>query len=294
MIPFKILVPNDQDPNSWFLFINDSLKKVNLEFDLLIVDLNSIEFLDTDDLVVLACLLDSFFNVGKKINFINGNESLLNHLNNIKFKNYWNPEFNRDRFTVTNNATTLCLWHISKEMITDYTTYATRYYNGIFKDKDLVPLSSNLTEIFNNIFDHSCSSVNGYVITEYFADKNILSFSVCDFGIGIAESLNKYYLEKGEQTLPDSEAIKKSLIIGVSTHSTPQNRGFGLGNVLDFTENFNGTLCIYSNNGYLEKSANEEYFLLTTNYNFLGTLIKVEISTLELEKMDYENILNEW
>ena len=33
-----------------------------IEFDSLIVDLNSITFLDTDDLVVLACLLDSFYN----------------------------------------------------------------------------------------------------------------------------------------------------------------------------------------------------------------------------------------
>ena len=294
MIGLKIIVPNDNESTSWFLFINDSLKKVNLEFDNLIVDLNNIKFLDTDDLVALACLLDSFFNAGKKIEFINGDDSLLCHLENIKFKNYWNSNFNRDKFTVTNNATTLCLWHISKTMITDYTTYATQYYNSIFKDKDLVPLSSNLTEVFNNIFDHSFSSVNGYVITEYFSDKNILSFSVCDFGIGIAESLNKYYTEKGEKTLIDSEAIKKSLVTGVSTHSTPQNRGFGLGNVLDFTENFNGYLCIYSNNGYLEKRAGEDYSLMTTNFNFLGTLVKVEISTLELEKIDTENILNEW
>ncbi|MCY1234088.1 hypothetical protein D9M72_466590 [compost metagenome] len=179
-------------------------------------------------------------------------------------------------------------------MITDYTTNAKRYFNGIFKDKDLVPLSSNLTEVFNNIFDHSCSSVNGYVITEYFPEKNLLSFSVCDFGIGIAESLNKYYVEKGKEPLSDSEAIKESLITGVSTHSTPQNRGFGLGYVLEFTEGYNGSLNIYSNNGSLYKEAGENYDLEDTNFNFLGTLIKVEISTLELEKIDDENVLNEW
>ncbi len=291
---FVISVPNDSDPNSWFLFINDSLKKINLEFDILIVDFNTIDFLDTDDLVVLACLLDSFFNAGKRINYMNGTESLLTHLDDIRFKEYWNPPFNRDKFTVTNNNTTLCLWHISKEMITDYTTYATQYYNSIFKDRDLIPLSSNLTEVFNNIFDHSHSSVNGYVITEYFADKNILSFSVCDFGIGIAESLNKYYLERNKDILSDSEAIQQSLITGVSTHSTPQNRGFGLGNVLEFTECYNGSLNIYSNNGSLYKQAKVNYILRDTNFNFLGTLIKVEINTLELSKIDDENILNEW
>ena len=294
MKELKIYVPNDHTSESWFSFINDSLKMVNLEFDDLIVDLNRITFLDTDDIVVLACLLDSFANSGKKIKFENGNESLLNHLDNIKFKNYWNPEFNRDRFTVTNNDTTLCLWHISKEMIVQYTTYATRYYKGIFKDKDLVLLSLNLTEVFNNIFDHSYSSVKGYIITEYFPEKNILSFSVCDFGIGIAESMNRYNISINKMQTPDSEAIKGALITGISSHSTPQNRGFGLGNVLDFTENYKGTLSITSNNGYLMKKFDEDYDLIETDIHFLGTLIKVEINTLELEKIDEEMEINEW
>jgi hypothetical protein len=294
MTKLKICVPNDHTSESWFSFINDSLKLVNLDFDDIIIDLNTITFLDTDDIVALACLLDSFANSGKTIMFENGDDLLLTYLENIKFKNYWNPEFNRDRFTVTNNDTTLCLWHISKEMIVDYTTYATRYYKGIFKDKDLVLLSLNLTEVFNNIFDHSYSSVNGYIITEYFPEKNILSFSVCDFGIGIAESMNKYNKSINKMQTQDSIAIKGALITGVSSHSTPQNRGFGLGNVLDFTENYKGALTIFSNNGYLCKIFGEEYDLIETEFNFLGTLIKVEINTLELEKIDEEDEIFDW
>ncbi|RKS15777.1 ATP-binding protein [Flavobacterium sp. 120] len=294
MTKLKICVPNDHTSESWFSFINDSLKLVNLDFDDIIIDLNTITFLDTDDIVALACLLDSFANSGKTIKFENGDDSLLTYLENIKFKNYWNPEFNRDRFTVTNNDTTLCLWHISKEMIVDYTTYATRYYKGIFKDKDLVLLSLNLTEVFNNIFDHSYSSVNGYIITEYFPKKNILSFSVCDFGIGIAESMNRYNKSINKMQTQDSIAIKGALITGVSSHSTPQNRGFGLGNVLDFTENYKGALTIFSNNGYLCKIFGEEYDLIETEFNFLGTLIKVEINTLELEKIDEEDEIFDW
>jgi hypothetical protein len=124
--------------------------------------------------------------------------------------------------------------------------------------------------------------------------KNILSSSICDFGIGISESLNNFNKEKNKEILVDCEAIKKCLVTGLSTHSTPQNKGFGLANVLDFTENFNGSLHIYSNYGYLQKPSKQEYELIPTNFNFLGTLIKVEISTLKLEKMDDENILNQW
>jgi hypothetical protein len=64
MIPLVITEPNNHDSESWFLFINDSLKEVNLDFSVITIDLNTIEFLDTDDLVVIACLLDSFLNTG--------------------------------------------------------------------------------------------------------------------------------------------------------------------------------------------------------------------------------------
>ena len=287
-----IKVPNNGDPNLWFKFINESILKLKSEIEFLTVDFNTVSILYPDDLVVLACLLDLYHNKKVKINFVNGLPYLKRHLKNIKFKKYWNEDFNRDKFTLTYTNKTLCLWHICPEMLTSYCIEAKKFYETVFlKDKDAVPLTKNLSEIFNNIFHHSESDVNGYIITQYFPKKNLLSFSVCDFGIGIANCLNNYYIKKGKVKITDSQAIRKSLNYGESSYSTIQNKGFGLSDVLDFTENFKGTLTIYSNNGYLEKKFDEDFILIETGHNFLGTLIKVEVNTLEFDKIDEENII---
>jgi anti-sigma regulatory factor (Ser/Thr protein kinase) len=291
MNSITIKVPNNGDPNLWFKFINESISKLDLNFQKLIVDFNTVPFLDTDDFVVLACLLELFYNKKIKIEFLNG-KKIKNHLSGIKFKKYWTDGFNRDKFTLTHNKNTLCLWHICPEMLTDYSTYAKKYYERLFlKDKDSVPLTKNLSEIFNNIFHHSKSEVNGYIITQYFHNTNKLSFSVCDFGIGIANCLNNYYTREGKDNVTDSNAIKKSLDYGESSYSTIQNKGFGLSDVLDFTQSFKGTLSIYSNNGFLLKKFDEDFILIETGHNFYGTLIKVEVNTLEFDKIDEESII---
>lgn len=290
MSSLKIKIPNNGNPKYWFKFINKYISNVDLNVESIIIDFNTVNFLDTDDIVILACLFDVFFEKGIKISFINGGPYLKKHLSGIKFMKYWTEGFDRDKFTVTHNKNTLCLWHISPLMITDYSQYAKKYYEEtFFNGKDLLPLTSNMSEIFNNIFDHSFSPVNGYIITQYSKGPKKISFSVCDFGIGIANSLNDYYEKKGMSRISDSHAIRKSLDTGVSAFTTSKNKGFGLSNVLDFTENFKGELSIYSNNGYLYKQSDEDFYLLETGYNFSGTLIKVEVSSKEFDKIDNEN-----
>lgn len=286
-----IKIPPNGDPKYWFKFINKYIIGSQTEISNLIIDFNTVNFLDTDDIVLLACLLDLYYREDLNIKFINGTAYLNKHLSGIKFKKYWSKDFNRDKFTFTYNENTLCLWHISPGMISDYSQYAKKYYERIpdFKGKDLIPLTSNMSEIFNNIFDHSFSKVNGYIITQYSNGPKKISFSVCDFGIGIAKSLNDYYEKKGENRISDSLAIKNSLITGVSSFTTDRNRGFGLSHVLNFTEHFDGEISIHSNNGYLNKKSKENYFLKETGYNFSGTLIKVEINSAEFEEIDEES-----
>lgn len=288
----NIYVPNDAKPESWFKFLIDSREIINQNLDEIVLDFNTVDYLHTDDIVVLGCLIDMIFNKKIKITFINGTKRLKNHLKKIKFKKYWTDDFNRDKFTLVGTKNILCLWHISEEMISTYSEHAKQYFEkNFFNNKDLLPLSTNLSELFNNIFDHSKSEVNGYIIMQYYPKNNRLSFSICDFGIGIADRLNKYYTENNKPVKEDSEVLKESLITGVSSFTTARNRGFGLSNVLNFTESFEGILTIISNNGCLIKEFDKEYRLLETDYNFKGTLIKAEVNTLTFEEKDEEEYI---
>lgn len=284
MSNYTLKVPSSQQAEDWFYFIRESLRHTE-GVSQLIVDFNDVRFMDTDDFVVLACLIESFHIKGCDIKFIGGTEGFNNHLFNIKFKEYWKGGFDRNRFTLSYNQTTLCLWKISESMIYSYSMYARQYFERFAKDKDLIPLASNMDEVFNNIFDHSKSPVTGYIITQYYPKNNKLSFSVCDFGIGIPTSINESDIEK-ESDLEDWKAILKSLEKGFSVNSTPRNRGFGLNNILEFTESSNGRLLIISNNGIVEKKSGEMYRAGSSDFNFKGTLVKVEVDLNAFEEKD--------
>jgi len=102
MRSYTLKVPSSQKAEDWFYFIRSSLKQTE-DVSQLIIDFNNVKFLDTDDFVVLACLIESFFIKGCAIKFIGGTDGFNNHLINIKFKEYWKDDFNRDKFTLSYN-----------------------------------------------------------------------------------------------------------------------------------------------------------------------------------------------
>jgi len=284
MKKYILKVPSSQKAEDWFNFIRECLKHTE-DVSQLVVDFNDVRFMDTDDFVVLACLIESFYINGCNISFIGGTDGFNHHLYNIKFKEYWKHGFDRNKFTLSHNMTTLCLWKISEDMIYSYSMYAHQYFERFAKNKDLIPLASNIDEVFNNVFDHSKSPITGYIITQYYPKNNKLSFSVCDFGIGIPTSIKEATTEY-ESDFYDWKAILKSLEKGFSINSTPRNRGFGLNNILEFTESSNGRLFIISNDGIVEKKAGEMYHAGSEGFNFSDTLVKVEVDLNTFENKD--------
>lgn len=277
-------IPPSQKTDDWFRFVRESLD-YPMKVDSLIVDFNNVRFMETDHFVILACLIESFYIKKCSVRFVGGTEGFNNHLFNIKFKEYWKEGFDRSKFTLSYNQTTLCLWKISKNMIYSYSMYARQYFERFTNNKDLIPLSSNMDEVFNNIFDHSQSPVTGYIITQYYPKNNKISFSVCDFGIGIPTSISNSEIENIGK-YEDWKAILKSLEKGFSIKSTPRNRGFGLNNLLELTESSNGILQIISNDGLVFKKSGEMYKAGNLDFKFKGTLVKVEVDLNTFEDKD--------
>ena len=88
-----IKIPPNGDPKYWFKFINKYIIGSQTEISNLIIDFNTVNFLDTDDIVLLACLLDLYYREDLNIKFINGTAYLNKHLSGIKFKKYWSKDF---------------------------------------------------------------------------------------------------------------------------------------------------------------------------------------------------------
>lgn len=292
----RLIIPSD-DLYNWIDFVNEAREFAYDNTDVVIIDFNTLKFMLPRNITMLACLLE-FINENYKVvyKFVNGKEILRDHLINIKFTEYWNLGFERDKYTSSDNDTTLCLWQISSNMIDNYGIQAREYYSRrYFQKLDLIPFSAILVEVFNNIFNHSNSSIRGYVLTQYFPKTKKMSISVCDFGEGIPTSINKYNEIKGQVLFrPDSFAILKVLEKGISARSIPRNAGLGLYTVLDFVNNTNGTLTILSNNGYYKMKSSYNPVTRDLNTKFGGTLINIDIDTNYFELVNDEDLVYEF
>ncbi len=293
---YTLKVPRTDYNLEWMRFGNVIFEFGFQRHSNITVDFGTINFLSPAQFVLLTCIVEHLYvNFECIISFVGGTRFFNQHLENIKFRNYWTSDFSREDFTPSYNNTTLCPWHISKNMIDQYGQQTQKYFSKrYFYGKDLQPLAHSLVEVFNNIFDHAQSPIHGYVITQYFPNLNKLTFAVCDFGQGIPTSINRFLSLRGDLPLEENLAIEKALERGMTIKSVPNNAGFGLSNVLDFTENSNGQLSIFSNAGYYIKKYDVSKKSGILSYPFNGTLIVVDIDTTTFDDFDSEDEIYEF
>ncbi len=261
--------------------------KILQEGDSAYIDLSLIDFMRPEALVILSCIIEELH--CRKITVTCKNQkNVAQYLETINFFDYWKKDFNRDNFNYNRNSNYVGLWKVKQEKIYDYANYAQLFFSRFFPGKDLSPFYLNLSEVFNNIFDHSQSPIDGFVITQYYEKRNRLKIAICDFGIGIPTKINNYRLSQGKNKVGDLEAIELSLVDKFSTKSQPRNKGLGLNTILRDITASKGYLKIISNNGFLffNDTSYKKYKLAQ---QFEGTLIIIELDTRTLEDKEKEN-----
>ncbi|WP_185113978.1 ATP-binding protein [Fulvivirga imtechensis] len=240
----------------------------------------------------IACLIEEYAKQNISIEFRNNNNQ---YLKDVRFSDYWTENFDRDRFTPTFINTALCLWHISKEMMFNYAFQAQRYYETHYFDGlTLDPMNTAMGEIFNNIFDHSRSTIQGYVFTQYYQKKEKIVTSVCDFGIGIPNAVNEMWKREKGVLLSDESALRIALRKRFTTQSTPNNKGFGLDNLKSIANALKGRLNIISNYAsYIQYPTGINTYE-TKNISFPGTLVSLELDCRYLPEMEQEIVDDEF
>lgn len=255
----------------------------------LLVDFSSTFFLEPFHLVSLACLIEEYHIKGAKVTFRSGGFALDKYLTNIDFYNYWEPGFDRHTYTHTTISTNLCLWKISSELIDSYANEARTYFErNYFSGKDLEAFSITLKEVFNNIYDHADSPVEGYVLTQFYPKKKEILTSVCDFGVGIPTKINEMWHNNKGVMLSQENALRAAFRRKVSSRSTPQNRGMGLSYLLSNVKALKGSLRVYTNNVFLFHDTSTELHIYKSNQKFPGTLINIKFNTENLPPMEEE------
>lgn len=150
----------------------------------------------------------------------------------------------------------------------------------------MAELKTCLSELFNNIADHTDSGV-GSIFAQWYPNKGSLEICIADFGQGIPATVGRMV-----DGLSDSEAIAKAFEDGFSSRSLPTNRGVGLHilqqNVVD---NMSGTLkCLSAGGGLtIKKVGNLVRKVPYSVQGFCpGTMIEMRFRTDLLYQADEE------
>ncbi|MCC7246679.1 MAG: ATP-binding protein, partial [Saprospiraceae bacterium] len=215
------------------------------------------------------------------------NYAVKEYLSDIKFSDFWKDGFDKTEYAQSGKSKNLRLWKVEPGRITPYVTHVQNYFEANFlSDKNVGPLYVTLSEVFNNIQDHSNSKVSGFTTCQYYPKSDKIKIAVCDFGIGIPTKI-KNFLGKSDSDMPDNVALEKAFEKKFSTQSTPQNRGFGLDTLLSIVKTLDGSVKIFSNKAMLTTNGTD-FDSRILNHDFRGTIFEIVLNTLKFDEKEEE------
>ena len=164
---------------------------------------------------------------------------------------------------------------------------------GVFEDyvdrqleaKDLPEMSlkaskvfkTKVFEIYQNAVSHSESAIGVFVCGQFFPNKSRLDFTITDAGIGIRETVRRYFNDSG---IGSVRSLKWALQPHNTTRRGPQPGGLGLGLLQEFSRLNGGKIQIASRRGFYEYDGGGEIFC-KMSADFPGTAVTIEINTAD-------------
>lgn len=131
-------------------------------------------------------------------------------------------------------------------------------------------------EIYANSFEHGQSPVGVFTCGAHCSKKNEVVLSVIDFGTGIPETVRAHF--KGTPRLEEilsSSLMEWAFKRGNTTGGGKVARGLGLDLLNEFVQLNQGSLEIYSNDGYARVDNKGPSFLTIEN-GFSGTVVQIK------------------
>jgi hypothetical protein len=134
-----------------------------------------------------------------------------------------------------------------------------------------------LTELTQNVLDHSQSPIGGLLSARAYKDVRDVRFAVADLGLGIRRTLATR-LALGS----DKEAIRYAIREEVTGKTLPRNLGLGLSHLHDIVRLTGGRMVLCSGNGYLRHEKGKDFFG-QGDVSFPGTIAFVRLPARQLD-----------
>lgn len=173
--------------------------------------------------------------------------------------------------------TAMPICRVSRENMNNYIIKTQSFFQTFLYEKDLDVLGIVLSEMINNVYDHSSSPIGCYVFCQYYPQTKLIMISVADLGFGIPITVNKFLNSIGKEPLSSQDAVKWAIELNRTTKSMPYNAGKGLDTISTFVKSNNGSWRIYSDIVTMISKNGEVQYSVNPIENFTGTVIEVSI-----------------
>jgi anti-sigma regulatory factor (Ser/Thr protein kinase) len=258
-------------------------------------DFSGLEFITPDGVTALCNLIEYLKANGVGSSFV-GYEGLgaaIRYLDDCGIFNRYTG--NALRVGCTGRATTIPYAVVSPEEShahLDFTVSPWLAAALAVTEESLSAFRASIRELFTNIQDHSTQNIGGMHI-QHFPNRNIVSISVSDFGIGIPAAIRTRFEIEG-----DADAINHALIEGVSTRDPPRHSGAGLAYLVRSVAGGNrGHVNIYSNGGQVVCFPGRDgprYIARDAPGDYPGTLVALDLRTDTIRDIGQEREDLEW
>lgn len=279
-----VYLPNVFDNKSISELMNQVFDDgTNYEYEKINFDFTTLNFIRPGGVTVMANLVSWLLKRKKKVVFVrhdienasHRNRESMIYLEDCGFFNVFGLDNTYSRGELRSTTTPLKKLEYSQFdqwLKTEFKYWLQKQTN---KKVEFSNINVAIQEIFNNIKDHSTESI-GCVFAQFYPKRNQICISLSDFGVGIPTSLRTKFPEIKN----DSDLLEKAVEHGVSTRSTPQNRGVGLWNIMkSLTQSSIGTVYIVSNYGTISYSNEVVIDKDDSKVFYPGTFFEIWINT---------------
>lgn len=237
----------------------------------LIIDFSDCDFIYPDYAILLLCTIKYIESLGIKVSGIlklGKDNKIVNYLAKMNFFENLNVELPIFIPKINpNNSVQIQKYTSENQLVVLNSILKVLREKSSLDDNVYASLDYCFNEILDNVLNHTDEKV-GWVVAQYFENINSIRLIVCDFGMGIHQSLNQ------KHNFTEAEAIAKCIESGVTNG---KGQGHGLFATASFVKLNKGWLSLFSGNKKLNVSDNG--IVVKNIEGWQGTCVYIRINT---------------
>ncbi len=162
--------------------------------DEIVYDLRNFSFFEPIDILLFTMSVIFFHNknVSQKY-YPPSNQIVFSYLTHIGLFEFCKTNYQESKTIETiASHSAMPLRRITTSTMDNYIFLAQSYFSNHCPGKDLSFLNLTISELINNVYDHSQSPIDAYVFCQLYPRLNTVKVVIGDLGIGIPVAVNKF------------------------------------------------------------------------------------------------------